>query len=221
MSVILRGSRWPGSRVPYVINDGSLMHDRWFEEVNAAMGYRFLLRARSGDASRLVLTVGAMSRSEVIGWSGRASQAIGGTDKQSVVHELLHALGFKHEQLHRHFPWDDEDPVVQKPDRMFRFYGHINTERNKLLHSRICGKLGTFYGDNNLISRVIEVRDIGNEHRGPCDLDSVMMYSSFRDAVISAGCNNLPDVTSSGMSPHCDVLSNDDVDTLRYMYPPP
>jgi hypothetical protein len=221
MSVILKGRRWPRSRVPYFINGGTLEHDAWFDEVNRALQFPLLVQRTFGDSSVLQLNVGGPSKSEQIGWSGNATQVIGGTDKQTVVHELLHALGFRHEQLHKGFPWDDNDPKLTSVDRMYAYKTKIKGASNRLLFEKIMGRMPEFFADNNLSSRLEAILDTNNEHWAQCDLDSVMMYSNFRSAVIAANLTHSLAVTQSGKSAACNVLSNLDVDALRYMYPRP
>lgn len=86
--------------------------ETWFQEVNAAIGFALLVPKQQDDLSFVELTVGAYSKSEEIGCKGNGKQTIGGSKKFTVIHELLHALGFMHEQLHRNLPWDDTDPVT-------------------------------------------------------------------------------------------------------------
>lgn len=148
-------------------------------------------------------------------------QTIGGSKKFTVIHELLHALGFKHEQLHCKFPWDDTDPQLKAVNRMYSYKGKSKTENNKKLYSALSKAVNEFYADNNLNSRLEAMLDPQTEHWGDCDLNSVMMYGRFAEAVTEVGLDKQAGVISSGISPQCDVLSNQDVDALRHMYPAP
>jgi hypothetical protein len=227
MSVFLRTNRWAASRVPYVIaNDASGDAEKWFGELNACIGFGLLVPKQPVDVNYVELTIGADSRSEAIGCRHGGKQTIGGTKKFTVIHELLHALGFKHEQLHQGFPWDDTDPTRQKVNRLFSYEGKMQSLQNKNLYAEILNqaKSTVFYADNNLTSRLEAMLDANTEHWGKCDLDSVMMYPVFKRALLACQMTSAPqapDVVASGISPHCDVLSNQDVAALRYMYPPP
>jgi hypothetical protein len=225
MSVFRRTGRWPNSRVPYVIVGGGPDPETWFGQVNACVGFGLLVPRQATDISYLQLTIGAHSKSEAIGYLGNGMQTIGGTTKHTVIHELLHALGFKHEQLHRRFPWDDTDPPRNRVDRMFSYEGKCQTRNNQNLYKAIQsiqgGLGGKFFADNNLTSRVDALLDPDAEHWGDCDLDSVMLYGDFRKALTSIGMQNANGLVQTGQSAVCDVLSAQDIAALRYMYPPP
>lgn len=241
MSVFLKIKRWPSSRVPYVIQaNGGLPVETWFQEVNAAIGFALLVPKQHDDLSFVELTVGGYSISEDIGCKGNGKQTIGGSNKFTIIHELLHALGFKHEQLHRNLPWDDDDPkTVPSGNLKFRINGgkslsqisihyedYIKTINNRRLFDAIkIAYMGRgFSVEANLLSRVLAITDQMTEHWGYCDLDSNMMYAQFKTGLTSlnqATPGGLTGIGSSGINAHCDVLSNQDVAALKFMYPPP
>jgi hypothetical protein len=183
------------------------------------MGFDLLVPRQPADANYIRLTMGGYSASEQIGCKGAGMQTIGGSDKFTVVHEMFHALGFKHEQLHKKFPWDDSDPKRLRVDRMFTYKGKLKTKNNADLYAAVVRAHnrpgGDFYVDNNLTSRLEAMLDADTEHWSDCDLDSVMMYDTFRSALIQANYAHKPGMISSGKSVGCDVLSNQDVDALR------
>ncbi|WOD15885.1 zinc metalloprotease [Paraburkholderia kirstenboschensis] len=234
MSVIVRNNRWPSNRVPYEIV-GETKAAEWFRQLNDCVGHQLLVPRLASDVSYVRYTVGGYSKSETIGFKG-GMQTIGGTDKHTVMHELLHALGFQHEQLHKGFPWDDNNPkrTDNGKNRMFSYKGKISgSGKNLALYKQIMllgakgstqeeqEKSGLFYADNNLASRCVMVNDPTIEHFGQYDLHSVMNYGDFPKAVRLAGLEQAATVISSGKSNVCDVLSNQDVLALVHMYPPP
>lgn len=223
MSVIVRHNRWANSRVPYVITPENPQVEGWFREVNVAVGFPLLARKLATDINHVELIIGGASKSEVIGCKGAGMQKIGGTSKHTVLHELLHAIGFKHEQLHRKLPWDDTDPRRTKVNRYAGFAPErgFKTEGNRKLFEAITVTVNEFYASNNLWSRLEAVMDPQTEHWGDCDLNSVMCYPDFVTALTRAGMDRSPGVTRSGMHPACDTLSNQDAQALRYMYPAP
>lgn len=121
MSVFVKNNRWANSRVPYVIKPDKHESEQWFDQVNQCVGFTLLVPKEASDISYIQLTIGSDSKSEQIGCKGTGMQTIGGTRKATVIHELFHALGFKHEQLHRNFPWDDNDPKRLTVDRMYSY----------------------------------------------------------------------------------------------------
>ena len=50
---------------------------------------------------------------------------------EEMLHELLHAIGFEHEQLHKKFPWDDSQSESDE-----------TLSKNRLLHHEIAKAYG-------------------------------------------------------------------------------
>jgi len=111
MSVIIRTGRWSTSRIPYIIKDKVSEIEPWLLEVNTCLGYKLLVPKESTDQNYIEVD-SAAGRSENIGMKV-GKQTITALEKFSMQHELLHALGFHHEQYHRDFPWDDGQPQRQ------------------------------------------------------------------------------------------------------------
>jgi hypothetical protein len=115
MSVFIRTGRWPSSRIPYTVKEKAQQIEPWLQELNKCLGYELLVRKENTDQNYILVDSGA-GRSETIGFKG-GMQTITALEKYSMQHELLHALGFHHEQYHINFPWDDSQPA-RKPSTM-------------------------------------------------------------------------------------------------------
>ena len=230
MSVITVNKRWQVSKIPYTIEPYNVNVETWLQEINAAVGYDILTWKHPNDNDYVKATYGEGSgSSETIGKKGGV-QTIGGDNVHTMIHEMLHALGFFHEQLHKKYPWDDNDPKFKKFSRFLDYNRKIKTRHNIALFKAIEDGSGimhmgkTFYANNNLLSRLERVKDQNTEHRGKCDLDSVMMYEAFATAVDDLDpLDQMPGSQQfyhhSGIAARSNNLSNDDVATLRYMFP--
>lgn len=221
MSVIIKSKRWNNHRVPYVITVGEEQARCWLLELNKAIGYSLLAPKEDSDTDYLDIKLREKGgSSENIGNLG-GRQKVGASSKSVFFHELFHALGFKHEQLHKKFPWVDA-PELRRVNRYKPF--PVKPE-NQTLYNAILDAVPSgskeFFASNNLWSRLEAIKDKDTEHWESCDINSVMIYPEFKRALINAGMNTRTGVITSSMDTTCDALSNQDVAALLYMYPKP
>ena len=91
--------RWRGAVMPYVIADELPNHDRVHEamrNIEAVTPVRFV--ERSGQADYVEFVPGEGCTARVGRDGGRQNVSLAPRcDRRSVIHEILHALGFKHE----------------------------------------------------------------------------------------------------------------------------
>jgi len=111
MPVVSAHRIWPFPHIPYCIgNDQSTENTKkleaWVTGFNDQLGYA-LLKPHAKEASRLLLKVGG-GKSENIGYEA-GETLVTGSSAATLHHEILHALGFHHEQYHQLFPWNDAD----------------------------------------------------------------------------------------------------------------
>ena len=104
MAVISPHKAWPDSRVPYVADTPETA--QWLLEINRVIGFPLLVEKGISDSDFVNATKGARGGSETIGYvKGKGAHGITGSHKATLQHELMHALGFHHEQLHAKGPW--------------------------------------------------------------------------------------------------------------------
>jgi hypothetical protein len=107
MAVINANRVWT-KFVPYLVNKGVDARFRNVIEtsiahINTSAGIRILVPLKGSDMDFLDISSGH-EKSESIGYQ-RGPIIVKATSKRSLIHEILHALGFCHEQLHPNFAW--------------------------------------------------------------------------------------------------------------------
>jgi hypothetical protein len=103
MPVISPHKLWPYSRVPYVAQTPEI--ESWLLEINSAIGFPLLVSKGISDVDYIAASTGS-GKSESIGYVKNVGKyTITASKKFSMQHELMHALGFHHEQLHKGGPW--------------------------------------------------------------------------------------------------------------------
>lgn len=197
MPVVNINNLWSDSRVP-IVYDASLRKqtEPWIQEVNEAVGYELMVEKEDSDTSWIKVVPGK-GRSEQIGCAGKGEQTISGQDQFSMQHELMHALGFHHEQLHEDYAWDDSDEnitakaiaAIIKGNGMVSVKKYLKPDTyNMTLYLAIAkGMKNELAADANLLSRYKSIRDKDKlvKHLDPCDYSSIMMYPQLRDAAQS------------------------------------
>jgi hypothetical protein len=120
MPVIKRNQWWPNSRVPYTFKEGpygafTLQEVEaikgYIGEINKAVGYELLEPRLDSDPNyiEVVKAQNGSGFSQEKGYVGKGKQMVYVPNVKDVVqHEILHALGFYHEQQHRDYPWSHE-----------------------------------------------------------------------------------------------------------------
>lgn len=117
MAVISPHKAWPDSRVPYVADTRET--EKWLLEINHVIGFPLLVEKGISDSDYLQAVKGTRGGSETIGYTkGKGAHGITGAHKATMQHELLHALGFHHEQLHAKGPWGAFGTKATTADRL-------------------------------------------------------------------------------------------------------
>lgn len=127
MAVIVANSRWQ-SHVPYVIDPlARRLASGCIAEINAAAG-KILVPKKGNDRAFLDISKG-YAQSESIGYKGGPIQ-VSAESRRALIHEILHALGFCHEQFHSDFAWSVPQPDVRRakenPKRYFATTARAN-----------------------------------------------------------------------------------------------
>jgi hypothetical protein len=206
MSVLYAGKRWIGGSIPYVVDPPNETLESWLQNINLTVKRQVLVR-RTAEVDYLSVSHGG-GNSEEIGRKG-GRQAVTGSTEFVIHHEILHAIGFAHEQLHRDFPWDDTDPDLDRTtllnDLRYSFnrgkvrrvqnpktleYSVVKGQRLRMkqewnleLYKQIVQTVHEQYADSNLRMRFLTVTDPDVTHLNRCDFDSVMMYIPMREVV--------------------------------------
>jgi hypothetical protein len=239
MPVFCRPLAWPNSTIPYEIAQQGAANQRGLlagavQEINRSIRYHILVDKRANEPDYLSLHW-ARGASDAIGHR-QGSTDINGETTPMAIHEVMHALGFLHEQYHRYYPWDDTDPGSPPPVADFKanpgLFAYDGPNRplqnpwNRALHAAANQQFGDFFGgDFQLFKRHAAVGDGRIMHYLACDLDSVMMYPKMRDAYRTASGNAVPPGAllpiHSGIPAPGNGLSNFDISALQALYPDP
>lgn len=187
MPLMLTQLTWPGARVPYQV--AAARRDElqtWIDHFNADVGAAILV-PRKAEADYIEVAIGAGNSGQV-GKKGGKQDVTGGTE-EVMYHELMHVLGFHHEQYHWRFPWDHSDPDP-KIGVGWAMRGNVKPRANTwnaLLYDKVKGRYGGDFGAQAQLQHMYKKReDIHLTHTDNCDFDSVMMYSEFVRAVDEA-----------------------------------
>jgi hypothetical protein len=120
---VISGDRLWKCPVPYVFhaNARELVLEA-IPEINAAAGRRILFEVAPKHAPEAHLHISkANAQSESIGFIVQQIK-VSAESKRALIHEILHALGFHHEQFHRRFAWhlrDDEMEVASSNPKVY------------------------------------------------------------------------------------------------------
>jgi hypothetical protein len=242
MAVLSNSKTWPNGRVPYEAENVEI--ERWLLEINAAVGYPILVPKGVSDSDYIRAQRGN-GQSESIGYEKNSGAClITANNKSTMQHELLHALGFHHEQLHKNGPWGAFGTKASSASRidanLLTAFGKGMLDADAIsaeaaAHSKSAVRPGSgrrnsiSAGDKVVVSvnqeaidqhkRAYDEAVTSNsiEHRDACDFDSVMMYPEMTKAAEAVKLGDK--VTKTGKHPRAPSLSNGDVNALQYLYP--
>jgi len=239
MAVFFRNGRWPRSCIPCDNPGNNNTIAEAIQEFNRAVGYHILVDKIATDTAYISITLGG-GNANVIGYTGNHARGISGDTRPVVIHEIMHVLGFLHEQYHRYYPWDDNHPLRPRAanftDRnpMFSYGaagGLAGSAWNQAFYNNLLAEYHYDFGvSNQLDCRHAAIGDARIVHSYSCDLYSVMMYSSsraaYRPTIIALGAaaqpHNPPRIIDYEVrAPHAspNSLSLSDVQAIRRFYP--
>jgi len=206
-------------------------------ELNGLIGYTVVQETESDEGIKVVRVTGqGSSRSQTTGYNtdptknridvnlnrtkGDYGEKSVSENKFVIIHELLHALGFEHEQFHKRYPWDDTElPVTSALDQDDAVYAKLRVPGNQ----KIFNELKTAYNSGfvpvqYLASRRKNLSDTKLETNwNNCDTNSIMMYPEH-DKILKAHFSAVVAQATNKVG-SSNLLSAGDIQALRVIYP--
>lgn len=186
MPVFDTRKRWKEeSLIPYTLPSGGVPKVRQaIKDLNTAVGWSLLIeRSEEDDYLRIVLSDHCNSP---VGRQGGAQDVQVRDELFTATHELMHGLGFHHEEKHKDFPWMDT-----RYD--FGTKGFTPPLANGSWDASLWAAMKNQYPGIDIAAgnkcndfRAAGKPNSGMRSIGQCDMGSIMMYRQIRDAVNEA-----------------------------------
>jgi len=136
-----------------------------------------------------------------------------------IFHELLHALGFEHEQFHKGYPWDDSElPASSALDQDTAVRANLQAMANLTLFDELKKAYGSGLAPvQYLASRKKNLaNDKLNTRWGECDVNSILMYPAHKKILAEKFPEMAAEATQKVGS---GLVSAGDIAALRVIYP--
>ncbi len=174
MPVIEKNKKWR-THVPYQNQTNYPAVAAAIEAINAAVEWE-LLRPRTDETDYLLLKSGGHHHSAVGRQGGKQDVAVSDC-RFTAVHEIMHGLGFHHEEKHAGFPWKGSTEN----------WSNFNVEKLDPWDRKIFDSLKKKSSDFGARAKIKDFKASASsttmQSLGKCDIHSVMMYRFLREAV--------------------------------------
>jgi len=224
MSVFTRTKQWnKGEAIPYLISQDVGMQEEdvknWINFFNQELTYALLIQKEGEQSDNkpyiLFHYKNCQAGHSVIGKPDHGNRKVEFDNKETFYHELLHALGFNHEQYHKKYPWDRNDPSVDfandKKKRLttYEFKEKSKNIKNQTMYATLLKNYGIPMQVDGQLRQLYLVADsqdwLFSEN---IDAESIMMYESSATGIVEGFKKS-------------STPSKEDFATIRLYYPDP
>lgn len=228
MSVYDSTTTWTTGYVPYDSTNPDINGYLAMMDINRAVGYALFKAKATSDADYIELKHGGGNAKAIGKKTGKMKVTAG--SYRSFIHELMHILGFRHEQYHTSYPWvqTDFNDYLGRVGYMGQIDGFGEDKNNEMLKG-----LMQYAGWIREMQPFIDLKSCylartsqhGNVFSTKMDINSIMMYTPYRSLIVHhktegflvgrlANVQESPQVTDS-------CLTQADESGLKAAYPKP
>lgn len=230
MSIYDSTTTWPTGYVPYDSTSPDQNGYLAMMDINRAVGYALFRSKTMMDTDYLELKFGG-GNAGLIGRSTGKRRVTAG-EYRSFLHELMHVLGFRHEQYHTSYPWVQPDLDNYVNGLTDLFSGSVNgfPDNNNTMMAKGLMKYAGWTISFQLFRELksgYEARNnqVGNVFSTDMDTNSIMMYTPYRSLFKHHKTENFLTGRISNVQASLQVsgscLTQEDVNGLKAAYPKP
>ena len=197
---IFSGPRWPNKSIPYVVTQGDpATVTAWIRRLNTRLGRTLFIPNLSiyaglpsvpGNAYVSIRYIpGSPESAGVVGYQGDNEHHVTCADESRLIHELLHVLGFQHEQYQAKYGWINQHQWPNVPAN-YNFALALNSNPTTQLWNEVLCYCINNKGGAGGTDGMSEFMKWQNKQNRPwvqgnrCDIWSAMMYKTCREAVV-------------------------------------
>ncbi len=200
---IFSGTRWPDQAIPYVVTQGQRQTViTWINRLNSRFGRTIFIPHLSIFAGLSSVPANAYvsiryipmapESAGVVGYQGPNEHRVTCADEARLIHELLHVLGFQHEQYHAKYGWINQRGQWPNVPANYNFALALNSNPTKRLWNEVLCYCVNHEGGVGATDGMTEFMKWQNKQNIPwvqgnaagCDIWSAMMYRTCREAAL-------------------------------------
>lgn len=199
---LFSGPRWPHQAIPYIVTDGDLPTvTGWINRLNQRLGctlfiprlsiYTALPSVPENAYVSIRYIPGTPESAGVVGYIGPKEHRVKCADESRLIHELLHVLGFQHEQYHVRYGWINQHQWPNTPAH-YNVDGTLNhAPTTQRWNEVLCYCINHEGGDGGTDGTTEFMKWQNKQNmawvqggNNRCDIWSAMMYRTCRKGVL-------------------------------------
>ncbi|MHC4269817.1 MAG: M12 family metallopeptidase [Planctomycetota bacterium] len=186
MSIYDSTTTWTNGYVPYDSTSPDINGYLAMMDINRAVGYALFRPKTTSDTDYVELKHGGGSAKGIGKSTGKRKVTAG--SYRSFLHELMHVLGFRHEQYHTSYPWVQPDfgTYVGKRGYMGKI-AEFKDDKNKTMVKGLMKYAGWIREMQPFIDLksgyLARTSQTGNVFSPKMDTNSIMMYTPYRSLI--------------------------------------